>query len=60
MSYSVSSNCWNCLKKEKCTDHIKVQKAVNDIHVDCFSSESGHMGSGTIIIQCSRLDTKDK
>jgi len=60
MSYSVQSNCWNCHKKDKCTDHVHIQNAVQEIHKDCISKESGHMGSGSVIIQCSRLDAKDK
>lgn len=60
MSYSLSAPCWNCTKKEKCTDHVKIQSAINDIHQDCISSEGGHMGSGTIALQCVRIDAKDK
>ena len=60
MSYSVTSPCHNCLKREKCTDHVKVQEAVDNIHHDCISSEEGHMGAGTIAIQCCRVDAKDK
>lgn len=60
MSYSVNSACWNCKNQDKCTDHVKIGAAVQDIHKDCLSTESGHMGSGSIIIQCCRLDAKDK
>ena len=60
MSYSVSSPCYNCRKKEVCTDPVKVQEAVNSIHQDCISIEKGHMGAGTIAIQCVRLDAIDK
>ena len=60
MSYSVSSPCYNCHKREKCTDHVKIQEAVNNIHQDCLSSEKGHMGAGVIAIQCYRVDAVDK
>lgn len=60
MSYGTSFPCYNCKKKDKCTDHVKVQNAVNSIHEECISSESGHMGAGTIILQCHRIDALDK
>jgi hypothetical protein len=60
MSYSVSSTCWNCLKKEKCTDHVKIKDAVNEIHKQTASNEAGHMGSGNIMHQCFKCDPKDK
>jgi len=60
MSYSVNEACWNCVKKDKCTDHVKIREAVQEIHKDALSAESGHMGSGNIIIQCFKLDAKDK
>ena len=60
MSYSVIDVCWNCVKKNVCTDHVHIRNAVNEIHKQCISKESGHMGSGNIIIQCSRVDAKDK
>lgn len=59
MSYSVQTTCWNCTKREKCTDHVHVQNAVNEIHKNCLN-EGGHLGSGSVIIQCARLDPKDK
>ena len=60
MSYSQVTPCWNCAKKEKCTDHVKLSAAVADIHTDCISSEQGHMGAGSIILVCHRIDAKDK
>lgn len=60
MSYSQVTPCWNCHNKEKCTDHVKLNSAVNEIHKDCLSSEGGHMGAGSIILQCHRIDAKDK
>ena len=63
MSYSVINSCWNCVKKEKCTDPKKIQAAVTDIHSEFMSTENaptGHMDSGSIIIQCHRFDAKEK
>lgn len=60
MSYSVISSCFNCRKKDVCTDQAKIQEAVNNIHQECLSSEKGHMGAGTIAIQCHRVDAIDK
>ena len=60
MSYSIMTTCWNCTKKDNCTDHVKIKKAVEDINQDVLSSESGHMGSGSIVHQCSRMDAIDE
>jgi len=60
MSYSQVTPCWNCLKKDRCTDHVKLNDAVVEIHKDCISEEKGHMGSGSIILQCHRIEAKDK
>ena len=60
MSYSISSTCGNCSKKEKCTDHVHIQNAVNEIHKSPSSNEEGHMGSGNIMHQCLKFDCKDK
>ena len=58
MSYSISSTCYHCVKKEKCTDHVKIADAVQEIHKDSLSSESGHMGSGSIMHQCFNFEAK--
>lgn len=34
MSYSQVTPCWNCTKKERCTDHVKLSAAVADIHTE--------------------------
>ncbi len=60
MSYGFESPCFNCEKLDKCTDHVKVVKAINDIHTEHLSSEQGHMGAGSIILFCHRIDAKDK
>lgn len=60
MSYSQVTPCWNCNKKEKCTDHVKINDAVQSIHSENLSTESGHMGSGSIVLNCTRIDAKDK
>ena len=60
MSYSMNSPCGNCKKQPKCTDHVKIRLAIDDIHKESMSSEAGHMGAGTIAIQCHRVDAKDK
>ena len=58
MSYSQVTPCFNCDKKEKCTDHIKLNNVVQEIHKDGYSTESGHMGSGSIILQCFNFNKK--
>lgn len=52
MSYSLFDTCHNCKNREVCTDNQKIRAAIDDIHTECLSDESGHMGSGVILIQC--------
>jgi len=56
MSYSLSRTCYNCKNQEACTDPVKVQDAINSIHDEACSPESGHMGSGEIILLCHNHD----
>ena len=60
MSYGLTNPCWNCTKKDKCTDHVKILQGIQNIHDECISEESGHMGAGEIIILCHRIDAIDK
>lgn len=53
MSYSFNNPCFNCEKKEQCTDREKVQEAVNKIHENCCD-QGGHLGSGEILLMCTR------
>ena len=48
MSYSVIDTCWNCVKKEKCTDHIHIRDAVNKIHEECISKQAISAGASRI------------
>jgi len=54
MSYSLQNMCWTCKKRPDCTDHVKIQDAINSIHENCCD-EGGHLGSGSIILFCSRM-----
>lgn len=56
MSYSFFNTCNNCKKREVCTDHVKVQGAIDDIHTETLNEESGHCGSGSITIMCHNQD----
>ena len=56
MSYSLTTPCYNCKKREACTDPQKIQDAVNAIHDEPASDESGHMGGGYIMLQCFNHD----
>lgn len=58
MSYSFTNTCWNCTKQEVCTDHVKVQAAITDIHTGTLNDEAGHCGSGQIIILCQNHTKK--
>ena len=50
MSYSVSSKCNECEKSDKCVDAEIIRGTVDSIHM--IGSEKGHLGSGTITIDC--------
>ena len=56
MSYSVNYPCFNCAKKDTCTDLKRIQEAVQTIHNT--SREDGHQGSGTIVLACCAQNAK--
>ena len=58
MSYGLTSECGVCIKKDKCTDRHFIEGAISGIH-QVWPAEKGHLGSGTIIIQCQRLEQKE-
>jgi hypothetical protein len=58
MSYSFSYPCSYCIKKDTCTDYSKVEKAIQEIHKDTY--ETGHQGSGMVVLQCTKADSKCK
>jgi len=58
MSYSSYNTCHNCKKQKVCTDHVKVQAAINDIHTGTLNDVAGHCGAGSIIIMCHNHDKK--
>lgn len=51
MSYSVSNKCNECGKNDKCIDAAIISGAVDSIHM--LGSEKGHLGAGTITIECN-------
>jgi hypothetical protein len=56
MSYSFSNPCFNCAKKDTCTDHKDIQAAITTIHTK--TPEKGHQGSGTIVLMCTRVQAQ--
>lgn len=53
MSYSIQSPCFNCEKKDTCTDAATINKAVQEeIHSRTYAE--GHQGGGTIVLACCR------
>lgn len=55
MSYSLQAPCFNCDKKDTCTDLKRVQEAVDTIHAT--NREDGHQGSGYITLTCALHNT---
>jgi hypothetical protein len=54
MSYSLSTPCYNCAKKDSCTDSKEIQNAIYEIHKKTY--EDGHKGSGVVTLSCFKLD----
>lgn len=52
MSYSFINSCYCCEKKQNCKDAEKIQKAIAEIHT---SADGTHLGSGSIILSCSKM-----
>ena len=59
MSYSLNHPCGDCTKEDKCLDRHFIQGGINGIH-DVYPSEKGHLGSGTVTIECSQHEAKEK
>jgi len=57
MSYSLNSKCGNCNKKDKCTDLHFIQGAIIGIH-SVYPQEKGHLGSGSINLNCTNYEEK--
>ena len=58
MSYSLNAKCSDCTKKDKCTDRHFIEGAINGIHC-VWPSEKGHLGSGSIDLNCSKYEKKE-
>lgn len=58
MSYTIQSPCFNCDKKDNCTDLKTINDAVqNGIHTKACGHD-GHLGSGTIVLMCCMQNKK--
>lgn len=55
MSYGTNFPCYCCTKKETCTDYKRLEEARDKIHQTKI--EDGHQGSGTIILQCNKMQS---
>lgn len=56
MSYSLTTSCHSCTKKDECTDRHFLAGAIHGIHQ--ISTVKSHMGSGSITLDCNRLEIK--
>ena len=57
MSYSIQAPCFNCTKKNSCTDLSKITAVVQDvIHQTSFGD--GHQGSGWVTLTCTMQSVK--
>ena len=53
MSYSLNVPCGPCVKQGQCTDRASIAGAISGIHQMPFGA--GHLGSGTVTINCNNL-----
>ncbi len=58
MSYLLNTSCNGCPKRGFCIDEIEIKRAICDIHshswlMDGKVGQRGHMGSGSITLNCS-------
>ena len=51
MSYGILTPCYNCDKKDTCTDAKDIADALLVIHSK--NKETGHQGSGTVVLMCA-------
>ena len=58
MSYGLNSKCGMCLKQNKCTDKHFIEGAISGIH-SVWPTEKGHLGSGTIDLNCHNFEEKN-
>ena len=58
MSYSLSSKCWDCTKSERCTDRHVISGAIHAIHFMPNGKDFGHLGYGTIDLNCNAYEKK--
>ncbi len=54
MSYSLVTKCFECEKANKCIDRYILDNAIGCIHI--IGSERGHLGSGSIELDCQNLE----
>jgi hypothetical protein len=59
MSYSLNCKCETCAKKDKCNDRHFIQGGISGIH-DVWPQEKGHLGSGSVTIDCFQYEEAPK
>lgn len=52
MSYGLTTKCGDCQKVGRCTDRHMIQNAINCIHSMPYNPEAGHLGWGTVNLDC--------
>ena len=56
MSYSFNYPCWTCENQFQCMDKENILNGINKIYEDLTT----HMGSGEILLMCTKLVQKNK
>lgn len=59
MSYSLNTKCGDCEKRNKCTDKHFLEGAISGIH-QVYPSEKGHLGSGSVDLNCNNYVKESK
>jgi hypothetical protein len=66
MSWGIGNQCGACKKSDECLDPVIIQNGVNLIHTlwkwdgngNC--NKRGHLGSGTIQMNCNNFEAKEE
>lgn len=54
MTYLLETPCYNCAKKEECTDEEEIKSNLNEIVYN-----DNHKGSGILLLSCYNVDQSE-
>lgn len=60
MSWSLINKCHTCKERQLCSDRHFIQGAIIGIHNMPYSLEFGHLGSGTVTMECHNFEAEEQ